>query len=182
MKALTIMSMTMSILAGAAAAADDVAGLAAARAIAPGDVELTEVRGAGNCPVVLSVDRRITGAEATRGAARLPQGWVLAGDEGALLQVLDRCLRLDSDPSQMAAIVSAMARSVPLTPVLVNADAMIRDRLADAGRGYLPPETSVRNGVLRLEYQALVGERAQPAAVTLTWTPGKDAAVTVTPY
>lgn len=182
MKALTIMSMTMSILAGAAAAADDVAGVAAARAIAPGDVELAAVRGAGNCPVVLSIDRRIAGAEAARGAARLPQGWVLAGEDGALLQVLDRCMRLDSDPSQMAAIVSAMARSVPLTPVLENADGMIRDRLADAGRGYLPPETRVQNGALRLDYQALVGEGARPAAVTLTWTPGKDAAVSVTPY
>lgn len=175
--------LAMSVLGLATAAgAEDVAALAAARGIAGGQVDLAEVRGAGGCPVVLSVDRSVAGADATRGAARLNDGWVLAGQDRALLRVLDSCARPDSNPSQLAAIVAAMGQETPMTPVLENANALVRDRLAAVNRGSLPPETTQKGDTLRLSFQALVGEHTAPAAVTLDWTPGRAATVEVTPY
>lgn len=179
-----MMGVTMGILgmANAAAASGDLAALAEARGIASGRVELAELRGAGDCPVVLSIDRAQTGPAATRGAAHLPGGWVLGGADGALLKVLDACARPDTNPSQLAVIVAAMAGESPLTPILENADAMVRDRLAAVNRGWLAPETTQAGDTLRLSFQALAGDGAAPAAVTLDWTPSHAAVVQVTPY
>lgn len=182
MKTQIMMGLTMGILgmANEAAAGGDLSALAAARGI--GRVETAEVRGAGDCPVVLSIDPAVTGPAATRGAAHLAGGWVLGGADGALLKVLDACARPDTSPSQLAAIVAAMAAETPLTPILANADAMVRDRLAAVNRGWLAPESTQSGDTVRLTFQALAGETAAPAAVTLDWTPGGAASVQVTSY